>query len=224
MALSRQTTMLGICAAGASFLFSLLYTVAQLFEWAGLLGSAGGPNAASTPAGIAILLLPSLLLGPAWLATLAALHQATPASARALSQTALALGTAYAVLTGLVYFVQLTFVAPRLAAGETKGIELLLFVPYKSFLFAIDLYGYGLMCASALFAALALPSGSGFLPARPWLILTGLLTPALLFQMAEPRLIWAGALWGISFPVAALLLARGFARARADQDRDHSEP
>lgn len=48
-------------AAGASALFSIAYVVAQICEWLGLLGSAGGPDAASTPLGLALLLTPSLL-------------------------------------------------------------------------------------------------------------------------------------------------------------------
>jgi hypothetical protein len=204
-----STQKLGLWAAGASAAFALAYTAGQLLEWLGLLGSHGGPNASSTPLGIAVLLIPSLLLGPAWVVTLAALHEVAPVSRRGFSVAALALATIYAALTGLVYFVQLTFVGPRLASGAVQGIELLLFVPYQSFLFAIDLWGYSLMCASALFAAYAL--APEFKRARPWLVLTGLLTPALAFQMFVPQLIWAGAIWGFSFPLAALFLARGFA-------------
>jgi len=211
MIVSGQTRRLGLWATAATALFSTSYSIAQIFEWAGLLGSSGGPNSVSTPLGIMILLVPSLLLGPAYVAMLAALHEMAPTGSRGLSRTALALGTVYAALTGLVYFVQLTFVAPRLASGATAGIEVLLFVPYKSFLFAIDLYGYALMCLSALFAAFALPADGPLARARIPLLVTGMLTPALALQMAAPQLIWAGAIWGISFPFAAILLWRGFA-------------
>lgn len=210
MVVSGQTRRLGSWAAAATTLFSASYSVAQICEWLGLLGSHGGPNSSSTPLGIAVLLVPSLLLGPAYVITLAALHDLVASGAKGLSRAALALGVIYATLTGLVYFVQLTFVAPRLASGETAGIELLLFVPYKSFLFAIDLYGYALMCLSALFAGLALPAEGKLSRARLPLLVTGMLTPALALQMAVPQLIWAGAIWGISFPLAALLLWRGF--------------
>lgn len=207
---------LGLWSAGAAAAFSLAYTIFQIFEWLGFLGSSGGPNSSSTPLGIVILLVPSLLLGPAWVMTLAAVHEIAPVARRAFSRSALALATIYAALTGLVYFVQLTFVSPRLARGDVQGIELLLFVPYESFLFAIDLWGYSLMCASALLAAFALPQGSDFKWARWFLILTGLLTPALAFQMFVPQLIWAGAIWGLSFPLAAIFLWRGFAGLAVD--------
>lgn len=205
----------GAWASAAAFVFSFGYVLAQLGEWMGWLGSAGGPNSSSTAFGIVVLLVPSLLLGPSWVVTLAALHQSVEKGRKIYSLSALSLGIAYAVLTGLVYFVQLTLVAPRLATGRTEGIELLLFRPYESFLFAIDLYGYTLMCLSALFAAPALAGRLEAAWARRFLLLTGLLWPALAFQMLEPRLIWLGALWGFTFPAAAFFLWKTF-RAQAD--------
>lgn len=200
----------GMASAAACALLSIVYVVAQLLEWLGLLGSAGGPDSASTPMGLAVLLLPSLLLGPAWLVLTAALHRIAPSGQKVFSLSAFGLAIAYATLTGLVYFVQLTLVAPRLASGDTAGIELLLFVPYRSFLFAVDLFGYSLMCASMLLASFALPEISGAKGARTFLFLNGLLLPALAFQMLAPWLIWVGALWALFFPAAAILLYRLF--------------
>jgi hypothetical protein len=59
------------------------------------------------------------------------------------------------VLISLVYFVQLTLVAPRMARGEVGGIELLVFVPFNSFLYAVDLLGYSFMSMATLFVAFA---------------------------------------------------------------------
>lgn len=198
----------GFWAAIACALLSLAYVGAQLLEWIGLLGSAGGPNSASTASGLIWLLTPSLLLGPAFVLLMAALHCLAPPSRRVFSLAALAFSILYATLTGLVYFVQLSFVAPRLASGDTADIALLLFVPYKSFLFAIDLLGYSFMCLSCLWSAFAVPAGNGAGATRTAMFATGLLTPCLAFQMAWPGLIWGGALWGFTFPVAMLLLAR----------------
>lgn len=206
----------GAYAALAAAICSLAYDAAQMLEWFGLLGSAGGPNATSTPRGIALLLIPSLLLGPAHVAMVAALHRIIPPARQVFSLIALALGIAYATLTGLVYFVQITFVGPRLAAGAMEGIDLLRFVPYRSFLFAIDLYGYSLMCASALFAGLALRSFPGAKSARVFFLLTGALIPALALQMQLPWLIWVGAAWAVTYPGAALLLYRLFRRGAAN--------
>jgi hypothetical protein len=43
-----------------------------------------------------------------------------------------------------VYDVQLAVVLPRLARGDTAGIELLIFEPFGAFLYAVDVLGYSL--------------------------------------------------------------------------------
>lgn len=199
---------LGFAAACACALFALAYIGGQLLEWLGLLGSAGGPNAASTALGLALLLTPSLLLGLAFVVLAAALHQLAPAERAAFSQSALAFAIVYATLTGLVYFVQLTLVAPRMASGDVAGLEPFLFLPYRSFLFAVDLLGYSMMSLATLFAAFALPGERKARSARLALLANGLLLPALALQMFWPWLIWIGALWAISFPAAMILIAR----------------
>lgn len=201
---------LGFWSALSALLLSLAYVVAQLFEWAGLLGSAGGPNAPSTAAGLAILLTPSLLLGPAFVMTMAALHALAPEGRKVFTLSGLAFATMYATLTGLVYFVQLTFVGPRLAAGDTAGIELLLFVPYESFLFAVDLLGYSLMSAATLVAAFGLPRTPAGRLARAAMIANGAILPFLALQMFVPALIWPAATWALTFPASAALLMRLF--------------
>lgn len=200
----------GFWAAVCCTVFSLAYIAAQLFEWTGALGSSGGPESASTALGIALLLTPSLLLGPSFVVLMAALHVAAPHEGKVFSLAGLAFATMYATLTGLVYFVQLTFVGPRLAAGDTAGIEVLLFVPYNSFLFAVDLLGYSLMSLSTLIGAFALPRYAANRWARRAMIANGLILPFLAFQMFVPALIWPAAAWAITFPAAAILLAAMF--------------
>ncbi|MFZ5744078.1 MAG: hypothetical protein ACOY7T_06305 [Pseudomonadota bacterium] len=217
MTYAGSTWRLGMTAALVAAFLSLCYDMAQIFEWLGWLGSAGGPNSTSTANGIAWLLVPSLLLGPAHVAMLAALHSRTEGDRKGFSLTALALGTIYAALTGMVYFVQITFVAPRLAIGDLSGIEILQFVPYRSFLFAIDLYGYSLMCASMAFAALAFNPSEKNRRIRGVLWTTGALTPALAFQMQFPWLIWVGAFWAITYPLGALALYGWFRRGAGIQ-------
>lgn len=194
-------------AAIACALFGSAYVVLQLFEWLGMLGSAGGPESASSVTGLALLLTPSLLLGSAFLALMSALHHTAPAGRRALSQAALGFATVYATLISLVYFTQLTFVAPRMAAHDVAGIEPFLFVPYRTFLFAVDLLGYSMMSLATLLGAFALPPGRFARAARVAMIANGLVLPFLAFQMYWPALIWGGALWGLTFPAAMISIA-----------------
>lgn len=214
MAESNQSVRtLGLWSAVLCTFFSLAYVVAQLAEWAGLLGSAGGPHSRSTTLGIPLLLTPSLLLGIAFVVLMVSVHYLAEASTRIWSHVAVAFATIYATLISFVYYVQLAFVLPRLASGRTEGIELLLFEPFDSFLYAVDVYGYSLMSLSTLFAAPVF-RGEGLERRIRWaLIANGCLIPFLALQMYWPPLIWGGALWAITFPAATWLLAVYFSRA-----------
>lgn len=198
---------LAFWAATASALFAGIYVMLQLFEWWGLLGSAGGPESASSVTGLTLLLTPSLLLGSAFLVLMAALHQTAPPERRALSQAALAFATVYATLISMVYFTQLTLVAPRMVAHDVAGIEPFLFLPYRTFLFAVDLLGYSMMSLATLVGAFALPVGRFARAARMAMVANGLILPFLAFQMYWPCLIWGGALWGLTFPAAMIFIA-----------------
>src|SRR3954453_10607825 len=104
----------GFWSAVSATVLSLAYVVAQIFEWSGMLGSSGGPNRSSTPLGLAVILTPSLLLGPAFLIMVAALHQIAPANRRVFTLVGVAFAIVYATLNCAICFGQLTFVAPRI--------------------------------------------------------------------------------------------------------------
>lgn len=206
---------LGLWSAILCTVLSLAYVVAQLAEWAGLFGSAGGPHSRSTAFGLAVLLTPSLLLGISFVVLTISIHHVAGTSARIWSHVAVAFATIYATLISIVYYVQLAFVIPRLASGRTEGIELLLFEPFDSFLYAVDVYGYSLMSLSTLFAAPVFANKGLERRIRIALIANGCLIPFLALQMYWPPLIWGGALWAITFPAATGLLALHFGRLRA---------
>jgi hypothetical protein len=209
----------GFWSAVLCTVFSLAYVVAQLAEWAGLLGSDGGPHSRSTTLGLAVLLTPSLLLGLSFVVLMVSIHHCAEAVARIWSHIAVVFASMYATLISIVYYVQLAFVIPRLARGDTEGIELLIFEPFDSFLYAIDVYGYSIMSLSTLFAA-AVFRGPGIERWIRWaLIANGCLIPFLALQMYYPPLIWGGSLWGITFPTATWLLAIHFSRLRVDAGR-----
>lgn len=193
--------------------FSLTYIVAQFAEWLGLLGSQGGPDSASTASAIFILLTPSLFLGSAFLVLVACIHQLASEGKKIYSQIAVLFATAYAVLISMVYFVQLTFVAPRLAQGQTEGIEMFLFLPFDSFLYAVDILGYSFMSLATLFAAMVFTNKGLERIARMFLIANGLLLPFIALQMYFHSLIWVAALWAVTFPGATWSLAVLFRRA-----------
>lgn len=202
----------GYWSAALSTVFSLAYVVGQLAEWLGWLGSAGGPESVSTPLGIVVLLTPSLLLGSAFVVLLASVHEMAPLDRKVWSLTALTFGIAYAVLISMNYFVQLTWVAPRLARGATSGIEPFLFVPFDSFLYAVDILGYSFMSVATLFAARVFTGGGRQQVVRWLLTANGLLLPFLVFQMYYRPLIWLASLWAVTFPGSTWCLASLFRR------------
>ena len=212
---SPSARVLGFWSAVLATVFSLMYVVAQLAEWAGWLGSAGGPESSSTVLGIVVLLTPSLFLGPAFVVLSVAIHEIADADRRVWSHAAVAFATAYLVLIGMNYYVQLTLVAPRMAAGRLEGIEPFLFTPFDSFLYSVDILGYSFMSVATLFAARVFTGGGLERVVRLLLTANGLLLPFLLLQIYFHWMIWIAALWAVTFPGATWALARLFRRAPA---------
>jgi hypothetical protein len=202
----------GFWSAVLATAFSVLYIVAQLAEWMGMLGSAGGPESASTPFGLAVLLTPSLFLGPSFLVLMVSVHQAAPPDRKIWSHCAVAFATAYATLISVVYFVQLTLIAPRLAQGRIEGIEPFLFVPFDSFLYAVDILGYSFMSVATLFASRVFTGDRLERVVRLFLTANGLLLPFLALQMYFHPLIWFATLWVVTFPGSTWALVVYFRR------------
>jgi len=213
----------GLWSAALATVFSLFYVVAQLAEWFGWLGSHGGPESTSTILGIFVLLTPSLFLGSAFLVLLVAMHDVTPSARRIWSRAALAFGIAYAVLISMNYYVQLALVAPRMAEGRVAGIEPFLFVPFDSFLYAVDILGYTFMSVSTLFLAFALENTGLQRRARWFLVANGLLIPFLALQMYWHSLIWIASLWAVTFPGATWTLALLFRRGELRVESPHAD-
>ncbi|MES1191792.1 MAG: hypothetical protein ABUS47_12025 [Steroidobacter sp.] len=212
-AVSRSTKMVGFWSAVCATAFSLAYIVAQLAEWIGWLGSGGGPESSSAPTGLILLLTPSLFLGSSFLMLIVSVHQLAIADRKIWSHVAIAFATAYAVLISMVYFVQLTLVAPRIIENRTADIEVFLFRPFDSFLYAVDILGYSFMSVATLFAG-RIFSGNGIeRTARFWLTMNGLLIPFIALQIYFHALIWIASLWAVTFPAATWSLAIIFRRA-----------
>jgi hypothetical protein len=210
---SPSTRAVGFWSAVLATVFSITYDVGQIAEWLGWLGSRGGPESASTPLGLVVLLTPSLFLGSSFLVLAVSIHQLSSPDRRIWSHAAVAFATAYAVLISVNYFVQLTLVAPRLAGGRVEGIEPFLFVPFDSFLYAVDILGYSFMSVATLFAARVFTGGGLERVVRWFLIANGLLLPFIALQMYFHWMIWIAALWAVTFPGSTWSLAILFRRA-----------
>lgn len=205
---------LGFWSAALATVFSITYIVGQLAEWAGLMGSGGGAENASTPFGLVVLLTPSLFLGASFLVLIVSVHELASPDRRIWSHIAITFATVYAALISINYFVQLTWVAPRLARGQTAGLEPFLFTPFDSFLYAVDILGYSFMSLATLFAARVFMGRGQERTVRMFLTANGLLLPFIALQMYVHWLIWIAALWAVTFPGSTWSLAMLFRHAR----------
>ena len=211
--ISSSTKAVGFWSAVLATVFSVVYIVGQLAEWLGLMGSGGGAHNASTPLGLVVLLTPSLLLGPSFLLLVLSIHLSCAPDRKIWSHAAVAFATVYTVLISINYYVQLAWVAPRLAAGRTQGIEPFLFTPFDSFLYAVDILGYSFMSLATLFAARAFAGNGLERVVRVFMTANGLLLPFIALQMYVHWLIWIAALWALTFPGSTWSLALLFRRA-----------
>jgi len=211
---SPSTRKLGFWSAALATAFSLVYVIGQLAEWAGWLGSGGGADNLSTPLGIVVLLTPSLFLGSSFLLMLVCVHQLAPSDKKVWSSAALVFATVYTVLISINYFVQLTWVLPRLVQGRVEDIEQFLFTPFDSFLYAVDILGYSFMSIATLFAAFVFSGRGAPGAAKMFLIANGLLLPFIALQMYWHSLLWIAAFWAVTLPGATWAVAVVFRRAQ----------
>ena len=99
-----------------------------------------------------------------------------------------------------------------MAQGETESIRFLLFIPFDSFLYSVDILGYSFMSLSTLFAAFVFERRGLEQKIRFFLIGNGLILPFIALQNFYHPLIWVASLWAITFPGATISLAYLFRR------------
>jgi hypothetical protein len=212
--ISKHTKTVGFWSALLATVFSISYVVGQIAEWLGWLGSQGGPESSSTPLGLYILLAPSLFLGSSFLVLIVSIHQLSSPDRKIWSHVAVVFATIYTVLISINYYVQLVWVAPRLAAGQPQGTEPFQFVVFDSFLYAVDILGYSFMSLATLFAAWVFTSKGLERIVRLFLIANGLLIPFIALQMYWHWMIWIATLWAVTFPGSTWSMAILFRRMR----------
>lgn len=198
---------IGFWAALLSAIFAIMYIIAQFAEFANLLGPSGSPLS------LTALMAPSFVLAPSFVILMVSIHYYASGDKKIWSHIGLSFAIIYAVLILIVYYVQLFLVVPRLIEGRIEDISLLLFIPHDSFLFALDLLGYGFMNLATLFVAFVFERRKleGWI--RRFLIANGLLAPTNILWMIFQPLFYIAALWAITFPLSTIMLAIFFRRA-----------
>jgi hypothetical protein len=190
----------GYWSATLSTIFGIAYVIAEMGNMLGY---------PSEPWGLATRMIPSLFLAPCFVVLMVAIFHYSPEEKKLWSHAGLAFALIYAVLVSIVYFVQTTFMVPLHLQGEAQNAALLIF-DMGSFMFAIDVLGYGFMSLATLFIA---PLFKGKL--RWILIANGFLAPIVPLEMIFPNLLFVAALWIITFPTSTIMLARKFKSLKA---------
>ncbi len=117
-------------------------------------------------------LIPGILLVPLFVVLMAAVHAWAGEPGRLYTRVALAFATAYGVVIGVDYFVQLAVIVPSLEAGETASLSLFTqYNPHGLFI-AGEAIGYLAMSLALLLAAPAF-AGRGIERAIRWLFVGG---------------------------------------------------
>ena len=125
----------------------------------------------------------------------------------------------YGVLVSIVYVTQLGVVIPHELRGDGDLYKLLACCSAGQFMTGIDLLGYTLMSLSTLLAAPVFDGAGLRRVVSTWLFANGLLAPFLIMQLAYPKLIFVGALWLVTFPLAMLFLALLFRQAESEKQQ-----
>jgi hypothetical protein len=192
----------GAWSAAAAALASVCYAVPQLMQVAGVL---------SDPWDRILIFAPSLALAPAFALAVAAAHHIAPPDRRIWSLGALVLAILYAADVSMVYVVQLGAVIPHDLRGHGGDVAFAACCNPGMPATAIDLLGYTWMSCSTLLLAAVFPGAGVRRRLRVALLANGALAPFLIGQLAWPALIYVGALWLVTFPLAMIFLAQAFA-------------
>ena len=207
----------GLVSAGCALAFTLLAFAPTVFGVpAGTFSLGFDVYARGFTSAQMLLLVPLLVAAPAFVALVAAVHAAAPASRRAWSGAALGLAVVYAAIIGTNYYAQLTVVRYLLLTGQTAGLALFTMADARSLFWMAEAIGYGFQSLAMLAVLPALPANSGTVRGR-WVRglfaangVSGLLGIAVYGYTMDgfhPTLLVGLAVWCVVMPVASLLLA-----------------
>jgi hypothetical protein len=221
---SRTLSQAGYWSAILTTLWSVAFTLA--FAWQAVIapqpGSGAGIEAYAASFSslrMAMVLVPSLLLAPSFVALIACIHGGAPEGKRVWSRIGLGLAIIYATIATINYTIQLIVVRGSLLAGETDGLSLLIMDNRHSLFWGLAIVGYNVY--QALAALLIVPTlGEGRL--ERWIGRLFTINAVVCVFAAVDYFVtlngmhWVGlvasAVWCIAFPAATTILAVRFRR------------
>lgn len=202
--MSNEINKAGFWAALLACAFTVAYGVIQLLQVYG---------AIVYPFDEVLIYGSSLGIVVPFLLAMLALHYVSPTEKKFWTHAALIFSIIYAVFVTANYVVQLATVIPAQLRGESDAIAILVQYPHSMF-WNYDAIGYIFMGLAMLIALPALNSGGFSRWVRLGFLANGLVTPLIatvyFYPAYSSKLLLLGYPWGITAPLAMLLLAIGF--------------
>ena len=198
--MNRTTSRLGFWVVVFAGMAGLFYEIAALAELAGVI---------KPPISLAYILAPSLVLALSFPAVMSCMLDTVPVDRKIWVRIGLNLVLVYSAINSIVYFSQLTVVIPKMLAGQSADVNLLLFESGK-FMYAINGLAYGLMSLGTLCAAFAFDKTGTQKWVRWSMIAHGVLAPFITGALFVPAFFAIGILWLVTFPIMMISLARMF--------------
>jgi hypothetical protein len=175
---------------------------------------------AFVPQAIGLVSLPALVL------MLASIHTYASESKKHWSLAGLAFGTAYAVLLGSLYFIQVGILLPALKQGNWHGLDQYAFANPRSIAWGLNHYAWSLLGAALLLMAWVFEGGRLRRWIRRLFILNGVANIAVvfafIFDIQALTLGVAFVSWVIGLPTAAVLVALMFRNSQTVTVEDKS--
>ena len=205
----------GFCSGIIAFASAMSYVIVQLLQVAGIL---------HFPMDEILIYGTSLCIVIPFLLEMLALHYVTSSDKKFWSHAALILTILYSVFVTANYVVQLATVIPMKLKGAGEEIRLLEQTPHSLF-WDFDALGYIFMGLAMLFA-LPVFERHGF---QKWVrisfIANALVTPLIAFVYFYPayseKLLLLGFPWGVTAPLALLMLAIMFKKLNSNISDDN---
>jgi hypothetical protein len=198
---NKTINKVGFWSGLVAFISTMAYVVVQLLQVIDVL---------SSPYDEILIYGTSLCIVIPFLLEMLALHYITPNEKKFWSHAALIFSTIYAVFVTANYVVQLTTVIPNKLKGTGDEIRFLEQTPHSLF-WDFDALGYIFM-GLAMLMALPVFDRLGF---QKWVrisflanvIVTPLITIVYFYPVYSEKLLFLGFPWGITAPLAMLMLA-----------------
>lgn len=161
-------------------------------------------------------LIPSLMLAPMFVILMLCIHHYAPEDKKVLSQLGFSFALICAVVLSIHYYIQLTVVQQGILNNELAGLWQFAAPNPHSFFWTFAALGYGfmgiaLLCAAPIFSAKTDRAIKWLFIANGIIGLGFLIGNALGIFMVN---ILASFVWGVLFPIAAVLLAKKFRATR----------